>query len=95
MLLQSLDKRDRAKKKESKYFLQNDYPQNSVMLRDIALLSVREGLLDGPGLDLGGGKRADRQWDPPSILYNRYRVFFSEIKRSERVPDSHPIYRRS
>jgi hypothetical protein len=34
--------------------------------------------LDGPGIESDGGKifrtHPDRPWDPPSLLYNEYRV---------------------
>jgi hypothetical protein len=35
--------------------------------------------LDGPGIESRWGEyfrtRPDRSWDPPSLLYNEYRVF--------------------
>jgi len=40
------------------------------------------------GSNPGGGEIfrtcTDRPWGPPSLLYNGYRVFFPEVKRSER-----------
>ena len=44
--------------------------------------------LDGPGLNRGAGNifrtRPDRPWDPPSLLYNMYRVSFPGVRRSGR-----------
>ena len=41
--------------------------------------------LGGPGSNTGGGEIfhtcPDRPWDPPSLLYNVYRVSFPGLKR--------------
>jgi len=41
--------------------------------------------LDGPAIDPGGGEifctHPDQPWDPPSLLYNGYRVFPGEVKQ--------------
>ena len=47
--------------------------------------------LDGPGIDSRWGARfsarPDRPWGPPSLLYNRYRVFPGGKVRPERAAD--------
>jgi hypothetical protein len=47
--------------------------------------------LDGPGIEIRWGRdfpyRPDRPWDPPSLLYNGYRVSFSGVKRPGRGTD--------
>jgi len=51
--------------------------------------------LDGPGSNPGGGEifcaRPDRSWGPPSLLYNRYRVFPGGKVRPRRDADPSPI----
>jgi hypothetical protein len=43
----------------------------------------------------GGGEifrtRPDRPWDPPSLLYDEYRVFFPGVKRPGLALTTHPI----
>ena len=50
--------------------------------------------LDGPRIDPGGGKIfhtcPHRPWGPPSLLYNRYRVFPEGKKRPGRDADPSP-----
>jgi hypothetical protein len=50
--------------------------------------------LDGPGIESRWGEifRAcpDLPWDPPSLLYNGYRVFPGGKVRLGRVPDHSP-----
>ena len=50
--------------------------------------------LDGPGSNPGGDEifrtRPDRPWDPPSILYNGYRVFPGGKVRPGRAADHSP-----
>jgi len=50
--------------------------------------------LDGPGLNPGGGEIfrtcPDRPWGPPSLLYNRYRVFPGGKERPGRDADPSP-----
>jgi len=46
--------------------------------------------LDGPGSNPGGDEiypRPDRSWDPPSLLYNGYRVFPGGKVRPGRAAD--------
>jgi len=44
--------------------------------------------LDGPGIEFWCGRdirtRPDRQWDPPSLLHNGYRLSFPGVKRPKR-----------
>jgi len=51
--------------------------------------------LDGPGSSPGGGEifrtRPDRPWGPPSLLYNRYRVFPGGKERPGREADPSPL----
>ena len=50
--------------------------------------------LDGPGSNPGGGEIfrtcPDRPWDPPSLLYNGYRVFPWGKERTGRDADPSP-----
>jgi hypothetical protein len=56
-------------------------------------ITTRYGL-DGPGIKSRWGRdfphRPDRPWDPPSPLYNGYRVSFQEVKRLGRGVDHPP-----
>jgi hypothetical protein len=54
--------------------------------------------LDGPGIESGGGEggeifrtRPDRPWDPPSLLYNGYRVFPGGKACRDVVLTTHPL----
>ena len=51
--------------------------------------------LDGPGSNAGGGEIIcncpDRPWDPPSLLYNGYRVFPGDKKRPGRNAEPSPL----
>ena len=49
--------------------------------------------LDGPGSNPVGARfsaRPDRPWGPPSLLYNRYRVFSGGKVRPGRAADHSP-----
>ena len=50
--------------------------------------------LDGPGMNPGGDEVfrtcPDRPWGPPSLLYNRYRVFPGCKVRPGRAADHSP-----
>jgi hypothetical protein len=50
---------------------------------------------NGPGIDSLWGEIyctcPDQPWDPPSLLYNGYRVFPGGRKRSGRDADPHPL----
>ena len=49
--------------------------------------------LDGPGIESRWGeifRCPDRPWDPPSLLYNGYRVFPEGRKRPGRDVDPSP-----
>jgi hypothetical protein len=50
--------------------------------------------LDGPGIDSRCGDIfricPDRPWDPPSLMYNGYRVSFLDVKWQGRSDDYQP-----
>ena len=63
------------------------------MGRDTAVSIATRYELDAPASNPGGGEifrtHRGRPWGPPNLLYNWYRVSFTDIKRPERGAD-HP-----
>jgi hypothetical protein len=65
------------------------------MDRDISVgIATCYGLVvrgSNPGEDEIFRTSSDQPWSPPSLLYNRYRFFFSGVKRPGRGVDRPPL----
>ena len=70
----------------NQYILNKDGPGSSVGI-------ATDNGLDGPGIESRWDdifRRPDRPWNPPSLLYNGYRVFPGGRKRQGRDTEPSP-----
>jgi hypothetical protein len=75
-------------------FMQNSF-NDVVVNRDTSVGIPTRYVLDGPGMESGGGELfrtiSNRPWGPNSLLYNLHPVSFSRIKRPGSGVDHPPL----